>query len=380
MTTTSTHQSKIPNGDLFSPKYGEDYVSTDRGGIIENRHHIHAAIVDATGKLLFAVGNPNRVTLARSAAKPFQALAIFETGAPGKYGFDDADVALMCASHSSEPRHISRAQDMLRRTGVHEDVLVCGGHPALNATANKAWIKADYTPTQICSNCSGKHVAMITGALSLGASVEDYHESGNPMQQRVKQVVQEMSGLGDRQVQWAIDGCNLPSPALPLGNLAFMFATFADAQGGSGRSGREQYLSRIFTCMSKYPDMVGGTGRFCTALMETYDGALVGKIGADGCYGIGIRALSDSSSDILPDFDRQSAIGIAVKVEDGSLDMLQAAVVEILKQLNVGSENVRKKLEGFHFPKMRNTAGVVTGGVSHEFKVRRVERDATVLE
>lgn len=381
MTLNPTNQSKQSNnGQKFAPKYIEDVLSTDRGGIIENTHYIHAAVVDVNGKLLYAVGNPNRITLARSAAKPFQSLAIFETGAPERFNFDDADVALMCASHSSEPRHISRAREMLRRTGAKEDILACGGHPALNEAANKAWVKADYTPTGICSNCSGKHVGMIAGAICLDSSIHDYHEPDHPMQERVKKIVQEMSGMGDGQVQWAVDGCNLHAPALPLGNLAYMYATFANAQGGEGSNTRDKYLSRIFDCMSKYPDIVSGTGRFCTTLMEAYGGVLVGKIGADGCYGIGIRASPNSSlSDISPNFEGRRAIGIAVKTEDGSLEMLCSAVVEILKQLDVGKDLCRQ-LEDFHHPKICNTAGVVTGGVSHRFKVRQIEGDHTVLD
>ena len=58
-----------------------DFVVTYRGGIVENRHAVHAAVVDAMGKLLYTVGDASRMTLARSAAKPAQALAIMETGA-----------------------------------------------------------------------------------------------------------------------------------------------------------------------------------------------------------------------------------------------------------------------------------------------------------
>jgi L-asparaginase II len=76
-------------------------VISYRGGIIENRHNVHAAIVDASGQLLYTVGNYQRMTLARSSTKPIQTLAILETGAAERFDYDDADVALMCASHNS---------------------------------------------------------------------------------------------------------------------------------------------------------------------------------------------------------------------------------------------------------------------------------------
>lgn len=359
----------------------EDVVITDRGGIIENKHRIHAAIVDPEGKLHYAVGDPDRVTLARSAAKPIQALAILETGAADRFHFDDADIALMCASHSSEPQHISRAQEMLKKAGSKEEDLACGGHPALSAAVNRAWAEKCFVPTGICNNCSGKHAGMMAGAICLDGSVSGYHEPCHPMQLRVKQAVEEMSGLCYDKVLWATDGCNLPAPAMPLCNLALMYARLAEARNGqaeeSTRQGaslsgsasarRKHHLARIHQSMSTYPEMVGGSGRFCTALMRTYEGLLVGKLGADGCYGIAVRAPPDSSP--RHDLERH-AIGIAVKVEDGNVEILYSAVMEILEQLNIGTKDMRQQLAGFHHPNIVNTAGVVTGSFKHQFEVR----------
>lgn len=100
-----------------------------RGEAIENTHIAHVAVVQADGRLLYSFGDPSRITLVRSAAKPAQALAVLETGALERFGFDEADLALMCASHSSEPRHIERARRMLAKAQVSEADLRCGGHP-----------------------------------------------------------------------------------------------------------------------------------------------------------------------------------------------------------------------------------------------------------
>ncbi|KAF9892286.1 hypothetical protein FE257_002063 [Aspergillus nanangensis] len=350
----------------------EDSIITYRGTIVENRHKVHAAIVDANGKLLYVVGNPSRVTLARSAAKPAQALAILETGAPDRFGFDAVDLALICASHSSEDHHISRARAMLRKVGAKETDLRCGGHAALSEAANRAWIKADYTPTAICNNCSGKHAGMLGGAKALGATMAEYHLPDSPMQARVKEVVVQLSNLGDEEeVQWAVDGCNLPAPAMPLFSMGRMFGTFAAAvdevQVNPYPSERCQAQARIFGAMVQYPENVGGEGRFCTRLMTTYQTGLMGKLGADGCYGIGIRATEQTRR-----LGTGGAVGIAVKIEDGTIPILYAAVMEILEQLDIGTTEMRGELADFHHPAIVNTAGVVTGHVSHAFKVRAV--------
>jgi L-asparaginase II len=171
----------------------EACIVSDRGGIIENTHRIHAAVVDSTGRLLYSIGNPNRITLLRSAAKPAQALAIAETGALEKFAYDDSDLALICASHNSEDRHLARARGMLKKLQASEDDLRCGGHPSISPEVNRAWVKADWQPTGIHNNCSGKHVGMLAGAEAIGAGVQNYHQLEHPMQQRVKHVVEDLS-------------------------------------------------------------------------------------------------------------------------------------------------------------------------------------------
>ena len=170
----------------------QDCIVSDRGGIIENTHRIHAAVVDSTGRLLYSIGNPDRITLLRSAAKPAQALAIAETGALEKFGFDDFDLALICASHNSEERHLARARSMLKRIQASEDDLRCGGHPSISPEIAHVWCKAGLQPTGIHNNCSGKHAGMLAGAETIGAEIQNYHRLEHPMQQRVKHVVEDL--------------------------------------------------------------------------------------------------------------------------------------------------------------------------------------------
>lgn len=153
----------------------------------------------------------------------------------------------------------------------------------------------DYTPTGVCSNCSGKHVGMLAGAQAIGAAIADYHLPDHPMQVRVKQVVADACGLRDDEVDWSIDGCNLPTPAFSLDRLARLYASLADGAdavetGGGAVTDRVRALARIHHAMTSYPELVAGDGRYCTVLMNALDGQVVGKLGADACYGIGVRA------------------------------------------------------------------------------------------
>ena len=352
-----------------------DCVTTDRSGIVENRHYVHVAVVDEAGKILFSAGNPARVTLARSAAKPAQALAVLETGGFEQSGFDEGDLALMCASHNSEERHLSRARRMLAAAGANESDLRCGGHASLSDTVNHAWIKADYIPTRICNNCSGKHAGMLAGARALGAGYADYHLPEHPVQVRVKRVVTELSGLDPEHVLWGNDGCNLPAPGMPLWALGKTYAAFAAAadamvtteRGESSVPERVRRMAQIYHAMARYSELVAGEGRFCTELMQVFDGALIGKVGADGCYGVGIRASEDTAS-----LGAKGSIGISVKIEDGDREILYAVVAEILSRLRIGTTETREKLSKFHHLKRMNTMDVHVGGLSFDFKLQPI--------
>lgn len=217
---------------------------------------------------------------------------------------------------------------------------------------------------------------MIAGAVTLGAPIQNYHQPDHPMQQRVIRTVTETSGLAAEQVHWAIDGCNLPAPALPLSGLALMYAKLADAHDIVPESSsspepdhRTLHLSRIHRSMSKYPELIGGEGRFCTELMEAYEGQIVGKVGADACYALAIPASADGQGSERAE---NGALGIAIKVGDGNLDVLYSSVVEILERLGVGTEEMRRPLSHWHYPKLLNTAGVVIGRMEHRFQLQKV--------
>ncbi|THZ65918.1 L-asparaginase II [Aureobasidium pullulans] len=344
-----------------------DLVLNWRGGVVENSHIVHAAIVDSENNLLFSLGDPNRLTLARSAAKPFQALAILETGAAEKFNFDEADVALMCGSHNSENKHVSRVTAMLDKAGVSEENMNCGGHPALSKIINNGWIKDGFAPTAIYSNCSAKHVGMLAAAKSLDAGIENYHDPAHPVQAEIKRVHEDLSKLKPEEIYWVIDGCNAPSPALPLSSMALMYAALANAADQEKPTDQSiQNQARVFNAMVTHPEMIGGDSRFCTDLMRAFSGALVGKLGAEGCYGIGVRDCESTRR-----LGAKNGLGIAIKIEDGNIDMLYVALMEVLTRLDIGTEDVRESLKTTHCTMPKNTMGVVTGHTSFKMDLNK---------
>lgn len=341
-------------------------VTVYRGPAIENTHLAHIAVVDETGQLVYAFGDPHRPTLPRSAVKPAQALAVLETGALERFGFDDADLALMCASHSSEDAQIARVRAMLAKAHAREADLRCAGHPPISDEVARDWIKRDFTPTPVCSNCSGKHAGMLAAARALGAGVEGYEREGHPLQQRVKATLAQLCDLPDEAIRWGIDGCNLPTPSFALDRLARLFAKLAGASSHPAPlAPREAALVRIYRAMTSHPELVAGKGRFCTALMRAFDGAVVGKIGAAASYAVGVRAGAHGAEGVT------GALGFAVKVEDGTSEIVTAIVVELLHRLGIGTPAQRERLDAYRASAVKNTVGIEVGRIEVSIPLER---------
>src|SRR6266487_4501672 len=103
-----------------------------RGSWVEAVHEVHVAVVDSTGGLVGRMGDPELVTFWRSAAKPFQALPLVEDGAAARFGLTSEELALACASHSSEPDQVARVRELLGKIGCSERDLLCGPRPPLS--------------------------------------------------------------------------------------------------------------------------------------------------------------------------------------------------------------------------------------------------------
>jgi L-asparaginase II len=296
-------------------------VDVHRGGRVESSHFGHIAVVDSDGKLLYSLGDPYRVTYARSSLKPLQTIPVVETGAADRFELSGADVSLCCASHSGEAQHTDRVLAILGRAGIEDSALQCGTHIPHAQDTYKKLIAAGKDLTPLYNNCSGKHSGMLVTAKHMGETLEDYYMPNHPVQQRILKVISEMADYPIEKIEMGTDGCGVPVHALPLERLAYAFARMArpDSLGEE----RAKVVNRITAAMMKYPEMVGGTGRFCTDFMKAAGGRLFGKAGAEAVYLIG---------------DRETGIGIAIKIEDGNGRATHPAALETLRQLGFMDE------------------------------------------
>lgn len=310
-------------------------VQVTRGSYVESNHVIHAAVVDRSGRLLHAVGDPQRLTFPRSSMKPFQAVPLIESGAADAYGYGDAEISLSCASHSGEPIHRHTVLDVLSRAELSEEYLQCGTHIPRDSESYRELIREGRELTPVFSNCSGKHSGMLLTARHLGEDLGTYRETDHPHQQRILSVIADICGVPAEEIGIGVDGCGVPVHRLPLSAAALGFARLAKPEGTVAAL-RAEALNRIRRGMTNRPEMVAGRHRFDTDLMTVFGGNLVSKVGAEGVQCIGVADLG---------------IGIAVKVEDGSERATFVAAMDVLKQLGIGTPEQFAQLDEYvHAP------------------------------
>jgi L-asparaginase II len=321
-------------------------VEVWRGPILESRHSIQAAAVDASGALRVTTERPDRVTSFRSSAKPFQLLPLVERGLAERWGFTEEHLAIMAASHTGSPRHVALVREILSRLGLSEDALACGYHDPIDSESLDELQMHPERRTALYNNCSGKHAGMLAQVLAEGWPVEGYEQADHPLQRRMRETVADMCGMEPEALLVGVDGCSVSVFGAPLEAMARAFARFAAARPEGGV--RERALDRIRRAMMRYPGATGGSRRFSTQLMEAAGGSLVAKGGAEGleCVGAPARGL-----------------GIALKCEDGRSRGVGPAVVALLEHLDLLTPAQAAALETWRRPIVRNARGLAVGEV-----------------
>jgi L-asparaginase II len=261
-------------------------VVVRRGAVVEAVHEVHVACTDGV------LHGDDVVSHLRSAAKPIQAIPLLEA-----YGdLDDDEVAIACSSHQAEPDQLKAVRKLLARAGAGVDDLENGeqeGRPE----------------GKLGHNCSGKHAGFLAACRANGWQLTGYRLPAHPLQERIRSLL----GAGDP----AVDGCGVPTYALPLTAQARLLLAAP---------------ARAADAMRARPELVGGDGADDTALMRALPGALA-KRGAEGLL---CAALADGR-------------GYAFKVGDGNgraLRPVVAAVLGVGELAHVPLENSRGEVVG----------------------------------
>jgi L-asparaginase II len=320
-------------------------VEAWRGPLMESHHRGAVAVADAHGKLVLSVGDVDMPVFPRSAVKALQALALVESGVADRYGLSDEELALACASHSGEPAHVEGVTRMLAKAGLDASALACGAHWPASHPAAFALAKIG-TPSALHNNCSGKHAGFLCLACAMGVDHVGYWRPEHPVQQEVRRVLEDLAGTALGADRCAVDGCSVPTWAIPLKNLAHAFAKFGTGQGLQRE--RADAAGRLRAACTQNPWYVAGTGRFCTEIMKLLGARAFVKTGAEGVY-----------CGALP----ERGLGIAIKCDDGAGRAAETVMAAIIARFLPLDEAERTSLVRFVMPTLRNWNGIEVGAL-----------------
>lgn len=320
-------------------------VEVTRGTLVESRHRGAIAIADAEGTIVEAIGDIDRPILPRSAIKAFQALPLVETGAADALGFSDAELALCCSSHNGEKGHVDGARSILSKAGLTEEVLECGAQLPYHEVDQARLHKTDQSPCPIHNNCSGKHSGFLALSRHMDVAPKGYVLSDHPVMVVIRQAQAEMVDYDLSDDLTGTDGCSIPTYAMPLRQLARGFARFGTGTGLS--SSRAGACQRLYNACVSHPFMVAGSGRFCTRIMDLFEGRVFAKTGAEGVFTAAIPELG---------------LGIALKCDDGTTRASEVMMADTIRRHLLDARDI----DGFAAlvtPELRNRADHLVGHI-----------------
>ncbi|MEO7056203.1 MAG: asparaginase [Caldimonas sp.] len=302
-------------------------VEAMRGNERESAHRGAFAVCDADGHVVASLGDIALPIFPRSAIKVLQALPLVASGAADHLGLGDEELAVVCASHGGEPRHVATVEGLLAKAGLDLEALECGTHWPYRETVQREMAAAGRVPSALNNNCSGKHAGFLGLACQLCNGVDlrrfakGYVAPDHEVMRAVTAAVQSATGYDLAKAPRGTDGCSIPTFAIPLVNLAQSFARIATGARLSAEHADAAW--RLRSAVARHPFLVAGTGRFDTQVMERLGERVFCKVGAEGVY---CAALPDRG------------LGIAIKVDDGNnaraAEVVMAAAIEALVKLD----------------------------------------------
>ena len=319
-------------------------VEVLRGALAESAHRGAVAVHDSDGKAVWEIGDTDRPIFPRSAVKAIQALPLVETGAADAYGFGERELALACASHSGEPEHVELARSMLAKAGLDETALECGAHWPSSHDATIALARAGGSPNALHNNCSGKHSGFLCTCRHAGIGHRGYVGAAHKSQEMVREALEAVTGAAHGEENRGIDGCSIPTYAVPLKSLARGFARMATGIGFAPE--RACAARRLLAACMAEPFLMAGTGRADVSLMQAAPGRIFVKIGAEGVYCAALPELG---------------LGIALKCDDGEGRAAEVMIASVLAKLLGMDEAMAARLAELANPMLRNRVGTAVG-------------------
>ncbi|MGZ3803862.1 MAG: asparaginase [Pseudobdellovibrionaceae bacterium] len=320
-------------------------VEVLRGSVVESVHQVMAVVANEIGSITNYWGNPRFLTVPRSSIKMLQALPMIESGAADKFGLEDKYIALACSSHRGEKDHLAALSQWNEKVGIKESDFVCAAHLPYDEASATELIRKGQKPGVLCNNCSGKHSAIITTCKHLGEDPAGYDKYEHSTQKRLRKVLTETMKVDHSKAPYGIDGCGIPTYAVPLQAMATGMATFINPKEAPARKAAAE---RILRAVRSFPYYISGSDAFNTAVIEKSQGRALIKGGAEGVV-----------CGVLP----EKKVAFAIKAADGASRAAQVVAAALLLQLGGLTETEFKALSKYTQPVITNWKGDVVGQI-----------------
>lgn len=246
---------------------------------------IHGAVAWVSGKTVIHEIGGRDLIYGRSLTKPFQMKGLAEVldrelTIEGK--------ALSVASHGSEEKHLATLNEMLDADRL-KLMLTPPSMPLGAGVVAKS-------PSPFYHPCSGKHAAILKACDLSGWPKENYTAPDHPYHQSYVAELKRALGPDWKPFAMAKDGCGLPTFSMTVSELAQLYANLVKTRAKDW----------IWQAMTEKPELVGGSGRLDTAIMQACGGRVLAKEGADGLLGLSIQHE-----------DFPQGLGVAIKIAHG---------------------------------------------------------------
>jgi L-asparaginase II len=281
-----------------------------RGQITEAAHRGDVAVVAGGGRLAASLGEPDRLISLRSSVKPFTAVAVLAAADEAGLALDDEMIALASASHAGADEHIAVAQRMIDTFGLNPAHLVHGRPQSARGGSGEL----------LAHMCSGQHLSLLLLAKARGFDPVGYEGFDHPVQRELRTVVGELLSVDLHAAPWGIDGCAIPTSAIPLRAAAEGARRWATPHDEHVPARYRALLDRVRVAAIKNPRLISGAGFLDTDLIRGGEGLVVAKQGAEGLCLVG-----------LPGY------GIAVRTEDGDAAARSGRVATVAVLAAIGA-------------------------------------------
>ena len=322
-------------------------VVVQRGKLTESIHTAKCLVKNSNYKTILSSDHSKKLIYPRSAIKIFQALPFINSGAPEKYFLNEKNLAISCSSHCGEPNHLYILMDWLKKINLSIKNLKCGIHNPINNESSNNLLLSGQKPNQLHNNCSGKHLAILSGCLANKMEYANYVDYDHPYQKLIRNSLEYFTESSIKQKCIGVDGCNAPQYAFSIDNLTNAMINLINKK--NTRNYYSKAICILLNAIAKYPLLIGGKKRFDSEVIKHTQGRIFCKGGAEG---------------VILFVETSKNIGGIIKIEDGNERAIPPLAMKIFFKLKLLSSNEKRNLIKWTEQILYNHAKTVVGKIS----------------